>query len=464
MSVATVPAILGGAQLIGGVSKAASERKQVKAQNEAQKVQLAAQEKQIEAQEKATYEQSVLAQMELQQNRAFSEYQSQLGALQRQTAFLQQTSTLSAQSQMENIQASAAQAQNQMEQMGAQLQATQGLLGNNTQYMNTLIEGAQAGTQNEQQRYNTLAQADEARLQGIAGQANANINAAQQNEQLANEGRQVFNQLEGQEVEAQGKLKAGDRRRAAQSAMFAASGMGGGGLTDRAVIREDLITDLASDVEQRAISRGIAAETMESMVRSGRINELARNLGYEQGAIQERRALEQAILANTIANNQNTNLGQQVGYAGQVRGMNNNLVSGQLELANLAANANSTNIDAQTRANQLAQQASMQQFNAAMTQDEHTDRINRIMAESGFQLQSGAAASQAQASLSSLAAQRQSLVYTPQRAPSLLGSVLSSGINAANAYMGGVRQQQQQTRANNISMGQVTGNTSLLGQ
>lgn len=528
---AVAPAVLGASQLVSGIAGASSARRQATANNKAQQASLESQAKQLAAQEQATLEQSVLSQMEVQQNRAFSQYQTQLGQLERQTAYQQQTATLSAQGQMENMQAAQAGFSNEADRLTMQMQAQQAQLQSGTELANQQIAGQQQRGQvegqrfqsllgagndqraNEMQRYNTMLEAGQAgnqnemaRYQALIGSANATNSAemqrgnaqignAQQQEQIAAQARQVYDQLESAAAQQGKKLTTGEKRRASMQAMFAAAGMVTG-QTDLALLANDLNDDTAEYIDTQMKVNNISDETAMMMVSQGRISELAMQLGVQDADRQARQAGESATMANIQADNTNETLGQQVGQANRMADANNSSIDFQRLMANMSAeqqqqlingqmtyaqavaqfsnnqtnnavnNANreldnsNTNIAQQQNLNNQGRDAAQTQFQGAMNRDAHTDYINSLMSDTGFRIQSGAAASQAQNQLASLNAQRQALVYTPQRAPSLLGSIVSSGINAGAGYYGATQGQAQTSRAQQLSLGNTQYGTS----
>lgn len=526
MPAGAVTGVLGAAQLVGGISQASAQRRQVNANNAAQARQIAAQRDQIAVQEKATFEQAALQQMEFEQNKRFSDYQATLGQLERQTAMQQQVAALQAQGQLEQmtaqqqqyaidserlgglltleqqrIQNEATQIQSGIQGMNARGQTEQGryealsqgqqaLTGNAMENTQTQIGLAGAGTQNEMQRYQAMLSGADQQQQAAVMKGQAEINEQQTLAGVAQQARGVYGQLEGEALAEGRRLTAGERRRATMQAMMAAAG-GMGSQSDQAILSADKGEDAQTFIESQLRMNGISDETAIQMVNEGRIAELTKLLGVQDASRVDRKAIEAALLANIQANATNESIGMQSDFANRLANYKNSGVLGQMSMANMSAEQQQAIIALQEQAaqaegrmtgnlingqeqmlnqdaaaqkediirtmmlNGMGREAAMQTFEAAMKQDEHTDKINRIMAETGFQLQAGAATSQAQAQLGSLASQKGSLQYTPQRAPSMLGGILSSAISAGSTVYGGIQQQRQTDRATALQMGQV---------
>lgn len=519
--------VLGAAQLVGGISEASAQRRQVKANNAAQARQIAAQREQIAVQEKATFEQAALQQMEFEQNRRFSDYQATLGQLERQTAMQQQVAALEAQGQLEQmtaqqqqyaidserlggllqleqqrIQNEATQIQAGIQGMNARgeteqsryqalMQGQQGLTANNLENQQTQIGLAGAGTENEMNRYQAMLSGVDQQQQAALMKGQAEIQEQQTLSQVSQQGRQVYDELAGQALAEGKRLTTGARRRATMQAMMAAAG-GMGSQSDQALLSADKGEDAQTFIENQLRLNGISDETAIQMVNEGRIAELTKMLGVQDASRVDRKAVEAVLLANIQANETNQSIGLQADFANRLANYKNSGVIGQMNMANMTAEQQQAIIALQEQAamaegrmnttlmngqeqmmnmdaaaqkediiktmmlNGMGREAAMQTFDAAMKQDEHTDKINRIMAETGFQLQAGAATSQAQAQLGSLASQKGSLQYTPQRAPSMLGGILSSAIDAGSAVYGGIQQQRQADRATALQMGKVS--------
>ncbi len=521
-----VTGVLGAAQLVGGISQASAQRRQVQANNAAQARQIAAQRDQIAVQEKASFEQAALQQMEIEQNKRFSDYQATLGQLERQTAMQQQVAALQAQGQLEQMVAQQQQYSIDADRLGGLLTLEQERIKNDASVLQTGIQGMNARGQTEQGRYEALSQGQQALtgntseniqsqiglaqqgIQNETGRYGAMLSASDQQQQaavmagqaqiqeqqtlsgVAQQGAQVYRQLEGEALAEGRRLTAGERRRATMQAMMAAAS-GIGSQSDAALLGADKREDAQTFIESQLRTNGISDETALQMINEGRIAELTKLLGVQDASRVDRKAIEAALLANVQANATSESIGLQSDFANRLANYKNSGVIGQMDLANMTAEQQQQIIALQEQAgaaegrmvgqninnqeqlmnlnaeaqkediirtmmlNGMGREAAMQTFEAAMKQDEHTDKINRIMAETGFQLQAGAATSQAQAQLGSLASQKNSLQYTPQRAPSMLGGILSSAINAGSTVYGGIQQQRQANRATSLQMGQV---------
>lgn len=526
MPAGAVTGVLAGAQLVGGISQASSQRRQVQANNAAQARQIAAQRDQIAVQEKASFEQAALQQMEIEQNKRFSDYQATLGQLERQTAMQQQVAALQAQGQLEQMVAQQQQYSIDADRLGGLLTLEQERIKNDASVLQTSIQGMNARGQTEQGRYEALSQGQQALtgntseniqsqiglaqqgIQNETGRYGAMLSASDQQQQaavmagqaqiqeqqtlsgVAQQGAQVYRQLEGEALAEGRRLTAGERRRATIQAMMAAAS-GIGSQSDAALLGADKREDAQTFIESQLRTNGISDETALQMINEGRIAELTKLLGVQDASRVDRKAIEAALLANVQANATSESIGLQSDFANRLANYKNSGVIGQMDLANMTAEQQQQIIALQEQAgaaegrmvgqnlnnqeqlmnlnaeaqkediirtmmlNGMGREAAMQTFEAAMKQDEHTDKINRIMAETGFQLQAGAATSQAQAQLGSLASQKNSLQYTPQRAPSMLGGILSSAINAGSTVYGGIQQQRQANRATSLQMGQV---------
>lgn len=257
-------------------------------------------------------------------------------------------------------------------------------------------EGILSKMQNSQQEFNVKQNTMQQRLQSSQqrGQADA-VRAGTEQQYLgsrsaaAGQSRDTQKGLEGAARQSTARLGAGEQRRAMVQSILAAT-TGTPGRTEEVLELKDLGDDVYSALVERLAMQGISEQDLRQLEYSKGIAEIARELGIGS--------------AEFLRQNANRS----------------DVYSGMLEEGSLRDLATSSALADANRA------ASMVQLSAAMSSDENADRVNEIMAESGFRIQSQNTDIQRAQQSASLAAQSASIKGGG------FFNLLGAGLNAYN--------------------------------